>query len=222
MNKQRLLWVILSITLLVIIILAGGLWLMRESKTVPVSEVAKEPPTKFDAFEYINGNVPVTGLQKEGTTKTDGSDKSIVKQDISIGEKQDSTFESYLKKGKTSSDITKKQPSTSVTQPNKNTGMTTTKTQTKTTPKSANQPAVFYWIQTGSYKSKSKAENCNAVLIENGLSGRILTRTIHNETYFRVRIGPYANMKEAEKFLTWIKKIDGLEESYISVERSVN
>ena len=46
-----------------------------------------------------------------------------------------------------------------------------------------------------------------------------------NETYFRVRIGPYTNKQEAEKFLAIVRRIQGLEASYISLvpgTRSVN
>ena len=37
------------------------------------------------------------------------------------------------------------------------------------------------------------------------------------ESYFRVRIGPYTNKGEAEKFLSTVKQIQGLESSYISM-----
>ena len=38
--------------------------------------------------------------------------------------------------------------------------------------------------------------------------------------FFRVRIGPYASRVEAEKFLAWVQRVDGLDGSYISEVRN--
>jgi cell division protein FtsN len=73
-----------------------------------------------------------------------------------------------------------------------------------------------YWIQTGAYRSKSKAEEQNEKLIEHGFQAQILTRDTNGVTLYRVRIGPYENEEEANKFLAWIRVIDGMEDSYIS------
>jgi cell division protein FtsN len=75
---------------------------------------------------------------------------------------------------------------------------------------------VDFWIQTGSYKSQSKAEELVALLAEKGLSGRVFSFDSKSETYYRVRIGPYANPGEADKFLAIVKQIQGLESSYVS------
>jgi cell division septation protein DedD len=73
-----------------------------------------------------------------------------------------------------------------------------------------------YWIQAASFKSRSRAESLNEKLKQLGYAGIIKTTNIEGETHFRVRLGPYANNNEADKFLGWIKKIDGLNESYVS------
>jgi cell division protein FtsN len=73
-----------------------------------------------------------------------------------------------------------------------------------------------YWIQTGSYKSQSRAEDLAKLLGEKGLAGRVSSYASKRETYFRVRVGPYTNRLEAEKFLGIVKQIQGLEASYIS------
>ena len=74
-----------------------------------------------------------------------------------------------------------------------------------------------YWIQTGSYSSHSRAEDMAAMLNDQGLSGRVTTRDVEGRTFFRVRIGPYIQKAEAEKFLTWVQDVKGLETSYISM-----
>jgi cell division protein FtsN len=85
-----------------------------------------------------------------------------------------------------------------------------TKKETKT------KQITEYWIQAGSFKTKSKAESLNQKLIEHGFEGQIHTRELNGVTYYRVRIGPYTNKAEAEKFLSWIKVLDGMEDCYIS------
>ncbi len=50
-----------------------------------------------------------------------------------------------------------------------------------------------------------------------GLAGRVFSYAKSGDTYFRVRVGPYTNKQEAEKFLAIVRKIQGLEASYISL-----
>lgn len=76
--------------------------------------------------------------------------------------------------------------------------------------------AVDFWIQTGSYRSQSKADELVALLAEKGLSGRVFSFDSKTDTYYRVRIGPYANPGEADKFLSIVKQIQGLESSFVS------
>jgi cell division protein FtsN len=84
---------------------------------------------------------------------------------------------------------------------------------------------VDYWIQTGSYKSQTKAEELAALLSGKGLSARLFSYSSRNTTYYRVRIGPYGNKGEADKFLSIVQQIQGLESSYLSMvgaTRSLN
>lgn len=74
-----------------------------------------------------------------------------------------------------------------------------------------------YWIQAGSYKSKNRAADVKTKLAERGVESRLTSREIDGTTYFRVRIGPYQEEAEAEKFLAWIKDVRGFESSYVSM-----
>jgi cell division protein FtsN len=74
-----------------------------------------------------------------------------------------------------------------------------------------------YWIQTGSYKSQTKAEDLVALLESKGLGSRVFSYAANGDTFFRVRVGPYPNRGEADKFLTLVKQVQGLESSYISM-----
>ncbi len=73
-----------------------------------------------------------------------------------------------------------------------------------------------YWIQAGSYTSKTRAENVKVELAGKGIASRITSKEVDSDTFYRVRIGPYANVGEAEKFLGWLKGVQGFESSYVS------
>lgn len=75
-----------------------------------------------------------------------------------------------------------------------------------------------YWIQVISSPSRDRVEQAKQRLETHELGGRITSRTIEDTTYFRLRVGPYTNKNEAQKFLGWIDDIDGFGESYISEE----
>jgi cell division protein FtsN len=74
-----------------------------------------------------------------------------------------------------------------------------------------------YWIQTGSYRSQTRAEELATMLEGKGLAGRVFSYASGADTYYRVRVGPYGNKGEAEKFLATVRRIQGLESSYISM-----
>lgn len=75
-----------------------------------------------------------------------------------------------------------------------------------------------YWIQVISSPSRDRVEQVRVRLQEQNLGSRITSIDHNNTTFFRLRVGPYTNKAEAEKFLDWMKALDGFEESYISEE----
>lgn len=85
-----------------------------------------------------------------------------------------------------------------------------------TTAPKKKQQVIEYWIQAGSFISRTKADDLIANLAEHGFHGQIKTKEINEVTHFRVRIGPYNNKKEAQKYLDWLKVLNGMKESFIS------
>ncbi len=75
-----------------------------------------------------------------------------------------------------------------------------------------------YWIQVIASPSRDRVEQARLQLEERGLRGRITTRMVNETLFYRLRVGAYNDKAEAEKFLTWIRRIDGFGESYISEE----
>jgi len=82
-----------------------------------------------------------------------------------------------------------------------------------------------YWIQLIASPNRDRVEQVRGQLADYNVGGRVTTRDVNGELYYRLRVGPYENHAEAEKFLGWIKEIEGFEEAYISEEyplRTVN
>ncbi len=73
-----------------------------------------------------------------------------------------------------------------------------------------------FWIQTGSFTSVASAEKAKQTLVSKGFTPTVQTKNVSGTNYFRVRLGPYPSKAEAEKFLHWVKGIDGFLESYVS------
>ncbi|MBA7681015.1 Cell division protein FtsN [subsurface metagenome] len=208
MEKNRILWVLLSVTLFLVVVLAGGLYLLR-----PIREDTGAEPSAastiqgFDSFEYVRGREELPGLAL--------GEQEPEEMVIIVGEKEAEKAE------KEETAVVKAAPKEKRPEP-----VLETAKPKEAAPLKREEPAepaprrvrvAEFWIQTGAYKSHARAELTASSLEERGLPGRITTRQISGQTYYRVRLGPYITRKEAEKFLEWVKAIRGLESSYISL-----
>ncbi|MFW5695999.1 MAG: SPOR domain-containing protein [Alkalispirochaeta sp.] len=75
-----------------------------------------------------------------------------------------------------------------------------------------------YWIQLISSPNRDRVDQARATLTDYSLGGRVTTRDVEGDLFYRLRVGPYDSHGEAEKFLEWIRDIDGFGEAYISEE----
>ncbi|MFW5826646.1 MAG: SPOR domain-containing protein [Alkalispirochaeta sp.] len=75
-----------------------------------------------------------------------------------------------------------------------------------------------YWIQLISSPNRDRVDQARSTLTDYSLGGRVTTRDVEGELFYRLRVGPYDSQGEAEKFLEWIRDIDGFGEAYISEE----
>jgi len=76
-----------------------------------------------------------------------------------------------------------------------------------------------HWIQLISSPNKERVDMVRDRLREEySLGARVTTTEVDGRTYYRLRLGPYDDRGEAEKFLAWIREIDGFGEAYISEE----
>jgi len=72
-----------------------------------------------------------------------------------------------------------------------------------------------YWVQTGAFTAKIRAEDSKEVLASNGITSIIENRQIDGQTWYRVRIGPYTSEKEANYWLALVQTIKGFDKSQI-------
>jgi len=245
MERNRVLWVIFSISLFLVVVLAGGLYLLRPAAG-PDAEVARgqtSPLRSFDAFEYVRGKselpaveeqpeeaeemVIIVGEREEAPT---GQREGALPQ---VPEKTVPPLLDSQARGSAAAAPTAPaaRPSTA---PSETRPAVSSRQQAETRTPAARAPAARapaatpapqrrevtvteYWIQAGSYTSPSRAQEIASVLEEQGLVSKITTRTLSGKTYYRVRIGPYMSKGEAEKFLEWVKAVKGFESSYISM-----
>jgi DedD protein len=72
-----------------------------------------------------------------------------------------------------------------------------------------------YWVQTGSFSAKVRADGVRETLASKGINSVIENRDVNGATYYRVRVGPYTSPHEADYWLTLIKSIEGFEDSQV-------
>jgi DedD protein len=88
-------------------------------------------------------------------------------------------------------------------------------------PKPAAKPAADqktynnYWVQTGAFSTKIRAEGAKDSLASKGITSIIDNRDIDGKTWYRVRVGPYMSETEANYWLALVKSIDGFADSQV-------
>ena len=80
-----------------------------------------------------------------------------------------------------------------------------------------------YWIQAAAFTSRTRADDLQRELAAKGLSTLITVKDLDVVTWYRVRIGPYTNEREAKGWLEQIRVVAGCADAYVSkqtVQRS--
>ena len=227
MEKQKIFWVILSVTVFVVVVLVVGLFLLKRSPDgLAVPSAATAPAAAAPAVN------PPAGIFEFGRDAASAQgDTEVLRFVIGGGETGEAGTADASPSApastapalpaaspaavKPAAPAAAKPAATAAARP-----AATAPVKPAATPRGSE-----YWIQTGSYRSQTRAEELSQTLTAKGLAGRVFSYANSGETYFRVRIGPYTNKQEAEKFLAIIKRIQGLEASYISLvpgARSLN
>jgi DedD protein len=72
-----------------------------------------------------------------------------------------------------------------------------------------------FWVQAGSFSTRDRADGVKKNLSDKGIAAIITNQQINDQTFYRVRIGPYTSRNEADYWLAMIKSIDGFESSQV-------
>jgi DedD protein len=227
MEGKKVLWVVFSIALALVVVLAGGLFLLRPRQPRSAAAPAGAAPSLqgYDPYEYVRGTSEPPGL-----TLPPAESQPVV---IVVGEPPatqvpqqpplppEQAFEPQPLPAKTIAPQAAARPPSvvqaapAVKPAAKPAAQAAAKPAPKAAPKAVR--VTEYWIQAGSFSSAARAEEVARRLEERGLAARTSTRDLNGKTHFRVRVGPYASKAEAEKFLGWIRELKGFEASYISM-----
>ena len=207
-DTQRILWAVVAVSLLVIIVLAGGLYFLRprgaEATEVAVTDADESP---FDPFEYVRGDQETPGLQeatdpvRQVTLVVGDFESQASTESPTSGEAPAS------RTPQTSSTPTAAIPAATVTPSPASISNAPVPAPSPTLPAPAPAPApratgeLRYWIQVGSFSSRSRADDLHKVLGELGYAGRITAHDADGVSMHRVRIGPYTSRPEADRLL---------------------
>ena len=240
MEQQKVLWIIFSVTLFIlVVVVVGFVWFLpkedaRSTGSEPAVE-AEESSITLDPFLWVRDAEEVPGLTKEpeGDTAGDGEIGDLLLLYGEADEESDGVDYPVVvsEEVEIASTVRVVAVPQAVSAPVRISPARTPRTapaesevgrprQTVPSPSTNLKPKAVrvtqYWIQAGSFRSEFRAEENQARLADRGWITRIISRDIHGETYFRVRLGPLWTEAEAAKFLGWIKGIESFESSYIS------
>jgi DedD protein len=77
-----------------------------------------------------------------------------------------------------------------------------------------------YWVQTGAFTAKVRAEGVKETLSSKGITSIIENREVDGKTWYRVRVGPYTSENEANYWLALVKSIDGFAGSQVRMTQA--
>ena len=201
-DTQRILWAVVAVSLLVIIVLAGGLYFLRP-RGAEATEVAVTEPDEsaFDPFEYVRSDQETPGLQE---TTESPRQVTLVVGDVQSQASSESAMASQASTPQTSQTA----PTPAVVTPSPASGSRApVPAATPAAPAPAPAPApratgdFQYWIQVGSFSSRSRADDLHNLLADLGYAGRITAHDSDGATMHRVRIGPIGSRPEADLML---------------------
>ena len=232
MEKQKVFWVVLSVSVFVVVVLIVGVLLLQQRpSSVPRAAVSPVNDTGTQVYEYQReapqapaGTGPQAGTPPAGDQQTmhfyigEGGAQSPQAPGAAAPSAgtvpSDGTAPSA---GTVPSAGSTQQLSAAPAARPQSASIAKPRSTKPSVPARAPRKTADYWIQTGSYKSQSRAEELVALLESKGLGSRVFSYAAKGDTFYRVRVGPYSNKGEADKFLALVKQVQGLESSYISM-----
>jgi cell division protein FtsN len=245
MERNRVLWVIFSISLFLVVVLAAGLYFLRPKPAETPREAAgpaTSPAESFDVFEYVRGRSELPRLEERrepeatvivvGEPEPEGPQKAQPKTALPEAEPKGappqapppSAPAAPAARGPASraaappaAGPVPRVAVAPVQRPERRAPRSVPRPGPRPAPQRVPQRVAEYWIQVGSFGSLGRAQELGRSLDEHGLAPTLTTRVVSGQTYYRVRVGPYPSKAEAQKFLEWIRGLEGFQSSYVSM-----
>ncbi|MCE5257066.1 MAG: SPOR domain-containing protein [Spirochaetaceae bacterium] len=220
-NGKKGLWLVLAISIFVLIVLGAAFFLFapsRSAQATPFDIKGKAEPKPENPSDYLAGQPGMTSeAPATQTTSTNSSgDIIILYGDQSGSQPATPTTRTSTPSSSTQSPAIVSPPTTATTvQPAakpaaKPATTTTTVAKPKTTTSQAVKPASGnYWIQAGSFRTKSGADSLLSEFQKKNISATISIRDIDGKSYYQVRVGPYTSREDAKKWLSTAKSVPG-------------
>ncbi len=220
-DTQRVLWAVVAVSLLVVVVLAGGLYFLRprgaQQAEVTVTYADGSP---FDPFEYVRDDQETPGLldSAESTRQVSlvvGAMEAPAASPVFPATAEPSTPPAAALLAPVAPP-----PAPAAGAPSSAPKSAATRSAAPApvaaAPARAPAPAPApraatggqYWIQVGSFASRSRADDLHKLLRDQGHAGRITAHDNGGVTMHRVRIGPYASRPEADHLLDTLRSRD--------------
>lgn len=224
MEDKKTLWIIIGIGVCVIVVVAVGFfWFLPTDQSLASAGASGGPAQAgsggFDPVEWVRQDESFPGVEEA----EENTDEFIVVTDEVVYGIPENEDESEASAVEDESTITLELPGTEPVKAAPAVEIRPAAVVKTAVVEKPAQPVVKkavktteYWIQAGSFASLSKASDVKTELTENGAISTISTTNVNGTDYYRVRLGPYGDQMEADKFLSWIKAVKGFENSYIS------
>ena len=235
MEQKKLLWILFSATLFLLVVVGAGIiWLYPQPEEQPAlaAEDAKsrEAGADFDPVEWVRSDQKSPGLEERPEAEDDenfvvvygeNGESEAEQPTITSEDMEESAAESSAAAAASEQEAAAQRSSAEEPRAEPQTAPRTTQEPARqpaaqTEPKTRTVRTTEFWIQTGSYTSRTRADKIKAELDQQGFTGRIMSKDVDGTLYYRVRIGPYQEKAEAEKFLSWVKAKEQFSGSYIS------
>ena len=224
MEDKKTLWIILGISVCVLIVVAVGFfWFLPTDQSLTAAGgtdgKVNAGRTDFDPVEWVRQDETYPGIEEK---QENPEDFVVVSDELVYGIPESESDEQAAAVEQEGETITLDIPEQKV-KPAPEVKIAVSAPVQKPAAPAVEKPGVKktvrvteYWIQAGSFTSLSKADDVKSVLTEKGVTSTISTTNVNGTDFFRVRLGPYSDQMEADKFLSWIQAVKGFENSYIS------
>lgn len=221
LDSKKVLWTVVSISIVLVVALGIALALFfppSGAAEAPASVAGAAPPRTTSPDAYLREPTPAPVPSAGAQTPTGSAGDNII---IIYGDKPAADLlgqQPAASSPSTGGAAPPAAPAPAATAPR-----VAAPAPAATTPQAAARPATSktvtvteFWIQAGSFSSKSRAEDLQRNLAGKGLSSIITLSEVDGKSWYRVRIGPYDAKKDADAWMQKVRAIPGCEEAYVS------